>query len=138
MEPALFSFSCAAVRMRMVTSCRRAMVVEGRSLLLPPGPDRMAVRMRMFTSCGAMVANGRSLLLPPGPDRTGMMVVPAFTLTLTAHSHGVLHLGSGPPRAQGLANPVLPPPPHRRRRRGVPPGPPRRRGAPAVATEIGG
>ena len=104
-----FSFSCAAVRMRMVTS-RRATVV---------------------------VVEGRSLL-PPGPDRMGMMGMPAFTVTLTAYPHGVLHLGAGPPRAQGLPKPVLPPPPHRRRRRRrrLPPGRPARRGAPTVVATV--
>jgi hypothetical protein len=90
--------------------------------------------MSMVTRCRAMFVKGRSLL-PPGPDRMGMMGVPAFSFTLTAHSHGVLHLGVGPPRAQGLPKPVLPPLPRRRRR--VPFGP-GRYGAPTVATVIGG
>lgn len=112
----MVKLSCAAaVRVRMVTMSRRAMVVD---------------------------VEGRSLL-PPGPDRMGMMGVPAFTVTLTAYSHGVLHLGAGPPRTQGLPKPVLPPPPHRRqrrrRRRRLPPGPARRRGTTVVvATVIGG
>lgn len=102
-----------------------------------------AVRVRMFTmSRRAMVVDveGRSLL-PPGPGRMGMMGVAAFTFTLTAYSHGVLHLGSGPPRTQGLPKPVLPPPPHRRRRRRLPPGPAHRGGGGptvVVATVIGG
>lgn len=83
-----------------------------------------------------MAVNGRTLLLFAGPDRMGMVLVlvPAFTLTLTAYSHGVLYLGAGPPRAQGLPQPVLPPLPRRRR---FPFGS-GRHGAPTVATVIGG
>lgn len=88
-----------------------------------------------------VVVEGRSLL-PPGPDRMGMMGMPALTVTLTAYPHGVLRLGAGPPRAQGLPKPVLPPPPHRRRRRRrrLPPGGPARRGGATtvVATVIRG